>query len=530
MTNGTGYVYTTYSSGTEAGTDTVVVTWTDEDMPSLRAILVDTTIITVNPGAATSLNVSPTDTTVVVTEDATIVVELWDDFNNHVDATSPSQVSFSTSGDGSLGTASVNAETGCIEVAYTTDDLITEEDTITTELLSNHTLDYNYVQTVGAAPASMVIFAEADSEVVVGGNWEELECSLFDAYGNPSVFADYYAGSEEDAFYKVFFAVSEDGGDFDDDSVWVNEDGVGYNEYSSSTLTGVYTITATSGDAEATVDITQIPDYPDSVVLGPDSLGIPAASDSALTAVLYDQYGNYIEAADGENNLSWSVISGLGELEGEPFVGDDNNWKQVFRAEELQADTSHVGVYIPMTGLRSQLADTIVIFSAEPGDLHHFRVTLSNEIVPNVSDGVYSPGTCNVGLIEAQDVNNIRIYTYNNDDTVMLSLNGSSAEASQVTWFTQGAADTMVGLSAPIMPESFVEGQFNGYIANQVAETVTVTATDTAGITGTSPEMSWLPIEIAAFNVGLEGGATEMETNEPTNVEVTAMDMFGNPT
>jgi hypothetical protein len=554
VSNSTGYVYTTYSAGTEAGTDTVVVTWTDEHS-SLRATLVDTTIITVNPGAATSLDVTPDpDTTVVVTEDAIIVVELWDDFLNHVDATNPNQVSFSTSGDGSFGAASVNAETGCIEVAYTTDDIIAT-DTITTELLSNHTLDYNFVETIGAAPASMVIFAEADSEVVVGGNAEELECSLFDAYGNPSVFADFYAGSEEDAFYKVFFAVSEDGGDFDDDSVWVDEDGVGYNEYYSSDIAGVYTITATSGDAEATVDITQIPDDPDSVAfsLPVDTIGIPAAADTTLTALLYDQFGNYIEAVDGDNNLGWTVTVGTGSF-GTATVGDDNNWQNVFTSEVAEADTALAIVSIPATGLRSKLYDTLVVISAEPGDLHHFVLydLRTNPLGDNpfygmdppcVSDGVEADTTLNVILLEAQDVNHIRIWTYENEeDTVDLIINETSAGSDQVTWFLpvdlewteegpySEEVDTIVGLSSVIPEGRFAQGWYVVALANQVAETVTVTATDTAGHTGTSPEMSWNPIVIAAFNVGLEGGATTMETNDPTNVEVTAIDMFGNPT
>ena len=531
ITNGTGYAYTTYSAGTEAGTDTVIVTWTDEDPVSLRATLVDTTIITVNPGAATSLNVSPTDTTVVVTEDAAIVVELWDDYNNHVDATNPSQVSFSTSGDGSFGTAVVSD--GLIEVAYTTDEIIAK-DTITTELLSNHTLDYNYVTTVGAAPASMVLFAEPDSEVVVSelSTEEELECSLFDAYGNKSVYADYYAETSWDKYYRVYYAVSEGGGDFDSDSGYVDTFGVDGNDYNSSTTTGVYTITVSSGDAEATVDITQLPSYPDSIAfsLGVDTIGIPAASDTSLTAVLYDEYGNHKPAVADSAIITWSVVLGSGSW-GTATIGDDNNWQNVFTAEELTADTAMAVVSIPSFTLRTRRYDTLVVISAEPGDLHHFRITLENTYVPDVSDGVYSEGTVNTGRVEAQDENYIRIWTYENpDDTVMLTLNGSSADASQVTWFTAGATDTMVGLSAPIMPGSFVEGVFTGYIANQVAETVTVTATDTAGHTGTSPEMSWQPIGLAAFNVGLEDGETVMYTDEPTNVEVTALDMFGNPT
>ncbi|MEJ2307144.1 MAG: hypothetical protein P8Y30_06340, partial [candidate division WOR-3 bacterium] len=83
MTVNGGYAHTTYTAATTSGTDTLVASWEG---------LADTVIITINPGTATSLNVSPGDTTVVVAEDAIIVVELWDDFLNHVDATSGSQV------------------------------------------------------------------------------------------------------------------------------------------------------------------------------------------------------------------------------------------------------------------------------------------------------------------------------------------------------------------------------------------------------------------------------------------------------
>jgi hypothetical protein len=214
MTVNGGYAHTTYSALTAAGTDTLVAVWYE---PTSRQNLVDTVIITINPGAATSLNVTPGDTVVVVTEDATIVVELLDDYLNHVDATSSTQVTFATSGLGTFGTASVNGDNGCIEVAYTTDDSMAM-DVITTELVVNHTRDYDTVRTIGAAPASMVLTAEPDSEVVVGGYEEELLCSLFDAYGNPSAWADWY----KDSTYMVIFTVSEGGGTFDDDTLWIN--------------------------------------------------------------------------------------------------------------------------------------------------------------------------------------------------------------------------------------------------------------------------------------------------------------------
>ncbi|MEJ2567500.1 MAG: hypothetical protein P8Z50_01245, partial [candidate division WOR-3 bacterium] len=114
-----------------------------------------------------------------------------------------------------FGTASVNATTGCIEVAYTTDDTVTT-DVITTELVSNGTRDYDTVHTVGGAPTGMYIYA-GDTTTVVGGidgyasgKWEYLSISLYDQYGNQTVWSDYY-GEET---HLVTLSVSEGGGHF----------------------------------------------------------------------------------------------------------------------------------------------------------------------------------------------------------------------------------------------------------------------------------------------------------------------------
>jgi len=525
LTDGSGYATVTYTAGTVSGIDTLVVTWYE---PKLRANLVDTVIITINPGSATSLNVLPLDTVVVVTQNAIIVAELWDDYNNHVNATSPSQVSFATSGLGTPGTASVNGD-GCIEMAYATDDsmVYTIPDTITVELLVNHTKDYCFIYTVGAAPATMNIYA-TDSSVCVYDDNEYFWFELLDQYGNPSAWSDYY-GKET---YEVSFTVSTGGGDFEDDEVNVDDEGGGYNWYYPDTVAVVRTVTGTCGDATDDIDITQIPDYPDELVLAPDSIAIPAGSDTTLTATMFDRYNNHCDADDSRfYDVDWYVDDGNGSL-GTPYI-EDHNWKCVFTSYEYAADTSVV-----WTGYPEYLETTVTIFSAEPGDLDHFVLDVVRDSV-NVSDGnIYQT---NVLRIEAQDVNNIRIWTYTNPDTVTLSLVGSSAGESQVVWylnpiFYTGMAyvyvpDTIgVGLNAFIPGGTFDAGELLIGIANQIAETVPVTATDTAGNTGTSSAVTWLPIDVVAFTVGLEGGIDTIETDDTVNVEVTAIDMFGNTT
>jgi hypothetical protein len=163
----------------------------------------------------------------------------------------------------------------------------------------------------------------------------------------------------------------------------------------------------------------------------------------------------------------------------------------------------------------------------------------------NVSDGDYEE--TNWVRIEAQDQNNIRIWTYSNPDTITLSLIESSADSSQVAWFLEFITATIsvappppppppptaygVGLNVQVPQNWFFQGLASVGVANQVAENARVTATDTAGHTGTSPELTWLPIEVDGFRVALEGGVTEIHALDDTvNMEITAIDMFGNTT
>jgi len=397
-------------------------------------------------------------------------------------------------------------------------------DIITTELLSNGTEDYDTVNTIGAAPASMTLTAAGDSTLAVSDGSLEIAVyfRLVDEYGNPSVHADFY-GHE---VYEVAFAVSEGGGSFDIDTADVETlNGEGGTDYNSSTVAGVYTITATatSGDAEATVDITQIPGDPDSLVLAPDSVAIAAGTGIELSAELFDMYSNHINIP----SAGWVIATtdyGLhdeGSISSFGLNAENGTVRIVYRSDPYQADTAHVYVSLNLPEIRSQYQDTVVVFSAEPGNFDHFVI---NSVFTDTLD---VPEFQWIEM-EAQDVNNIHLYTYNNLDTITLTLDESSADTSQVTWII--GADTTIGLTAFIPDSSFENGYSNFHISNKKAETVTITATDTAGHTGTSPELTWLPIEVVGFTVGLEDGATEMQTGVETNVEVTAIDEFGNAT
>jgi hypothetical protein len=541
LTSGSGYADVEYTAYTTSGTDTLIALWTDE---ATRDEYADTSIITINPGAATSLNISPeVDTFVVVTDDVVLVAELWDNHENHVNATSPTQVSFSTSGLGTFGTASVNGD-GCIECAYTTDDSMVyyEPDTITVELLVNETKDFTNIYTYGGAPATMNIYAD-DSTATVGGiiygggyYVEYFWFYLLDQYGNPSAYEDYYA----EKMYEVSFTVSEGGGDFADDVSLVGVDGGTDNLYYSDTVAVVRTVTGTCGAATDDIDITQIPDWPNNVVLAPDSMGIAAGTDTVIVATMSDEWRNHCDADDERFEplyWNWWTAKDEGDL-GTSYV-EDHNWKNRYYSYPFDADTAWIYVWIPVG--RAKYSDTVVVYSAEPGDLHHFDIEVLSDSA-DVSDGDLFQ--TNVVRVEAQDQNNIRIWTYSNPDTVTLTLDGSVAGESQVVWYLNPpivvpavkddfvVVDTIgVGLNAFVPGGTFDEGELRVGITNQIAETVPMTATDTAGHTGRSPELTWLPIEVDGFRVALEGGVTEIHALDDTvNMEITAIDMFGNTT
>jgi len=535
VTDEFGEVEIYYKAATTSGIDTVEAMWVSGEEDPLDT-LTDISIITVNPDAGTRINVTPVAKTVVVAQNATIVAEIQDKYGNHVDAADPAQVSFTHSGKGSLGVAGLNA-TNNIAVAYTTDDsmVVDPADTVTAELLVTGVTDYSLISTIGAAPDSVRLFCKGDPEVVVsdGANNLWILVQLLDQYGNPSGLVD----PDEEDCYMVDFEVSAGGGSFNVpgiDRIEVDEDGEGEIEYLSSMTAGVYAVTGTSEGASDDIDVTHVPDVPATIVLTPDSAGIPAGADTTFTASATDQYSNHIDMRlyYGTYAVVIEEVDGLGSIGGEFLEGDSLNWKATYTSHTLAADTAHIKASY------GAVEDVVTLFSATPGDFDHFDLEVVEDS-SHVSDGDYSES--NWVRIEAQDASNIRIWTYTNPDTVTLTLDESAAGPSQVVWYLNPplialtpngfAPDTAaVGLTALIPENSFISGEFKIGITNQIAEIAPVTATDTAGNTGTSPGLTWLPIGLAGFNVQIAGGLTTIHVNDTVDVEVTAIDMFGNVT
>jgi hypothetical protein len=533
-TNSLGKATSTYQALTVSGGDTIQASFTEA---TTRQTVEVTAIITVNPDPAAKVIATPADTMVIVTETVTIVAELIDNYGNHVDATSADEVEFTKlSGKGTLGSATLNG--GKVEINYMTDDsMVTSPgDSILIKLVETGFADTSVIKTIGAAPDSVELSPATTTTVLVSNGTEVIwiDVQLYDQYGNPSGLTGPYSGEA----YKVNFSVApaSTGGEFNGtglDQIMVNKAGWGTIDYYSSMNAGDFTITGTSEGVSDDIGITHQPDVPATIVLEPDSAGIPAGSDTVLTATASDQYGNHINMKEwhGSYPISFTKVDGLGTVGSAFLSGDSLNWKAKFTAWTDAADTSHVKAFY------GPIEDVVVIFSAEPGDLDHYKleVLIDSSIVSDAN--IYE---ANAVRIEAQDASNIRIWTYENPDTVTLTLDGSAAGPTQVVWcknppvFTINGpvCDTLaVGLTALVPEKSFYDGQFFVGITNQIAETAPVTATDTAGHTGTSAGLTWLPSMINSFVVALEDGLTTINAKDDTvNIEVTSIDVFGNPT
>ena len=535
VTDDDGKASTEYDAGTVIGVDTVQAYWTDV-VPGSRAELTARAIITIGPGSVTKVSLTPVDTIFVVTDDVTYTAELQDDYDNHVDATDGAQVTFAgPTGQGTFGAASVVS--GNIQAVYTTDDTVTTDEEIVATLVATGFPDTSLVSTIGAAPATVTLAVDDDSlvEVSDGDYSVEIEVRLKDEYGNNSG----YIGPYESDCYEVVFEVSEGGGEFDItgvDKIMVNSSGYGDVDYLSSMTTGVYTVTATSEDASSAVDITHYPDEPATIVVEPGEAGVPAGADTVFEASASDQYSNHIDMGTYGStygyNLSFSLIDGDGTLHSRYLEGDSLNWKVRYTSDPYSADTAIIRA--SYDGVNGEAT----LYSAEPGAFDHYKIHVIADS-SLVSDGVYSSSTVNIVRLEAQDENNIRIYTYDNADTVDLALTESAAADSQVHWFIPmmyaaikySEPEGVPGLTAALNPGAFDDGQSDDIgITNQIAETANVTATDTAGNTGTSDGITWFPTEVAAFRVQLEGGLTTITANDTVNVELAAIDEFGNPT
>ncbi|MEO0293237.1 MAG: hypothetical protein ABIN61_03315 [candidate division WOR-3 bacterium] len=508
-TDGAGHAYTVFTAGHTAGINKVYGWYRYRTWGGGWQYVRDTLDIEVVAGDLNGVRITPVDTVVPVTNQVIVVAELVDAYGNHIDATDTTDISFTTSGLGTIGPRSLTPENK-IQMVYTTDDLIAV-DTITATTKEGGFTDETYITTIGGSPTSAVLSAE-DSTVVVSNKTEiePLRIQLFDQYGNPSAYANYY----ENLMYEVIFTCSEGAGIVAPDTVNVDPNGIAEVNYLSSTVAGVYTVTGTSGVASDTIHITQIPAPLASVVLSPDSAFIPAGSSITLTAEKLDQYGNHIDAADTTDVL-FIKIDGKGTL-GARTLSDSNNVKIDYTSCATEADTAHIMAY---TGGH---ADIVVVFNEGPFTLHHFSLSVK-------PDTLYVSEYAMVE-ITAKDRYDNTITFYTNPDPVTLSLIGTTAEPSQVSWIILG--DTLNELSANIPESSFVAGICTVYVTNKKAEKINgVKALDKESHTGTSSEITWLSSGLDRFLVELLSAKVDtISLNDTTNIRVIALDTFGNIT
>lgn len=497
---------TTFSSPTLAGTNTV--------KGAYSGAIYATVDIEVTHGPLARVETTPVDTTVVVTDDVTIVAELMDTYRNHIDATSVDEVIFtkSDSAKGTFGTKSITG--GKIQIPYTTHTIMeTDVDTITATTATGSYTDYSVVSTIGGEPATMKLWAAGDSSVVVSDTTNTLALydSLFDQYDNQSVYSDYYANEK----YDVIFTWSAGAGIVDPDTVAVGDHGYCTTNYKSSTVIGTYTVTATSGaaTATATVPITQTADVLAAVSLTPDSAWKFAGEDVTLTAELLDQFGNHINGDAGD--VGFNIVSGLGSL-GSETVEADSTISIPYTTYTLDVDTAEIEV------VATTFKDTSIVINTAPAALDHFALDISNA-TPTAGDEVTI-------TITAEDAGNFRIYTYDNDDIIALTLDGSAAEASQVRWIIPTTPpDTVLALTASIPESLFTNGLVAFEVLNKKAEAVTVTAVDTAGHTGTCDTITWAPVA-TLDHYGVVVQTDPIYGNFEFTITVNPCDKYGNVT
>lgn len=514
-----GHVTTKFKSLTKAGNSTVKGVLRGSS-PAITA----TVGIGVIAGPLAQVKTTPADTTVVVTEDAIIVAELQDQYANPIAATSVDEVTFSlcdtaTAMGGTLGTKTLTA--GKIQVPYTTYSLVeTGLDTITATTATGSYTDYSVVSTIGGAPKTMKLWAAGDSTVVVsrGDSTLALHDTLFDVHGNKSVYSSYYPKK----YYKVTFSVSPGGPTFSDTTKDVNTIGYCTINYESDTLIGEYTVTATCGDANKSLVITQTHDaIAAASFTTADTVPAAAGEKVTLTAELQDQFANPIKADSlGAIVFSKAAIadSGLGELGGKTIPSDSLTVSVKYTAYAEAIDTATI-VATPAGG---GTADTSIVINTAPAALAKFALTRS-PAKPTAGDEV-------TVTITAKDAGNFRIYTYDNDDIITLTLDGTAAEASQVRWIIPTTPpDTVLALTASIPESTFTTGQCVVKITNEKADTVTVTAVDTAGHTGTCDTIIWAPVALLD-HYGVVAQTDPIYVDEAFTITVTPCDSFGNAT
>ncbi|MCK4296171.1 MAG: right-handed parallel beta-helix repeat-containing protein, partial [Candidatus Marinimicrobia bacterium] len=506
-TDDTGYTSVDYLAGYLPGTATV--------RAELRS---DTTInatvtITVGVGPVAEVVVTPESDSVVVLDDVTIVAELLDAYENHIDADT-SKISF-TGGAGIKGVKSVTADKK-IQIVYTTDStktgLVTPE-VITATYLSTSITDVADIYTAGdqVAPDSLTVTFAGDlinvSDDSTGGTTFNVEAK--DQHGN-------LTENRRITFVASYGAL---------ESVdTTNADGVFASdlEYYGGAEAQVVILTATATEGGATGKDTLYLKAvaTDSILITCPKTSVVAGEEVTLTFTYFDEFENETE----ELSPVFSNISALAALGATVKDTIEDNILILNRAKVygvLLTKTYTVSDTITATYVDTIVAtvgsvvDTFFMNLTSSGVLYSFDIVIDNDSVATTDDMTFT--------ITAKDPGGNRKYDYEGD--VLIELIGSSADS--VNW--TGDVDTCLSDEFEFVAEdAFVDGALELTLKNRWAESgLTFSVTDTAtDIAADTTGFDFYPGDVDSLALTL--GSDDIYAGQEFTCTVTPVDIYDN--
>ncbi len=519
-TTGYGYVTTDFAAGTHTGTGTVRAELSSD--PSICA----TVDIVVAHGPVAKVVTTPASDTVVVLEDVTIVAELQDAYDNHIDADT-SMIDFTSSGAGIIGIKSVTA--GKIQIVYTTDTTKTMPsfDEITAADSGGVDTDISSIYTVGDivdGDSSKIVWPSGD-ELVVSDDSTSIPFNVLakDKYGNTT-------GNREITFEVSYGTV---------DSVdTTNVNGVfAVNlEYYGGTEAQVVTLTADASDGAATVDTTiyleadtgcaQI----DSIAITAGFNTISAGQEETLTFTYFDEFGNPVNILyDTPPDTTFdNLVAGAGSLVGAALV-DTINTDTTILHRELVYGVRLTKLYTGNPALTETAVDTIVATAGAAADTFLMTVVPTGEAAYFTVEASAETLTVNNAVtltITAFDADSNQIYTYG-EDTIPITLSHTGT-ADTSMWSGTGVVDNDDGIGT-VYDTMFTNGRHTVQLTNRKAETLKAIATAGGTVTGESPNITWTPVA-SLDHYGVVVQTDPIYGNFEFTITVNPCDVYGNVT
>lgn len=531
-----GYATTDFLAGSVLGTKTVRAELSSDT--SINAI-VD---IVVAQGPLAQVKVTPESTEVVVTDAVTIVAELLDLYDNHIDAADTTKVVFSRNGEGIIGPKSLTADKK-IQIVYTTDTTAATDTIIATTALGGYK-DSSFILAIAdiVNGDSSKITITGDNALVVSA--DSSDTLLFNVEAK-----DKYGNLTEDR--EITFTVSYGTVDLLDTTNVLGKFGADLGYY-GGTEAQVVTLTATATDGNATVD-TIIYLEAKKGCAGIDSIAITGANtiyigeEDTLTFTYFDSLGNEVNIALC-NDTTFANLTAFGTLGaaipdtlGETLViwGEADALDTLVIADAkralvygVQLKKSYSGVdtitvakvdTIIATANSGAVADTFLMNVIPVGTAAYFMV------VPD--DDTLTVNNLVTLTITAFDTDSNRIYSYGEDDTIATEITLThTGTADSLMWSdsTLGVVDNGDG-TGTVYDTMFVDGQWTVELTNRKAETLTASVAETGKLAaGTSDTITWIPDALDHFGIVVQ--TDPIYTGVPFAFTVTPYDTFANIT